>query len=375
MSRLGIGLYSLAGVYGQKDLAEVRRMLWQAVERGVTFFDVADQYGPAEEVLGSTLHSARFRIEISTKVGLTEGGGRDCSRQHILEACHRSLQRLRTDYLDYYQIHFDDPDTPIEETVEALEILHRQGLIRRYTIGHLPLKRIKEYAVKGHPAAVMMELSPVALRQYLYGLPLCAEHDLQIIAMGTAARGLLTGRISENRNFPQNDLRRIDPLFSHSLRQSAFRILRKLEEIGDAYHKSPIQVTLNWIMQLDRVDIVLTGPSTMAHLEENLGALDWKLAPADLEELDQSIQTEETWKDEELRKDIRHILTSGLDGEQERVVADLIYVVSALLDLELADESDLLPLFHKIMSWRKQGFYPEELKMAREILDPWIYRL
>ena len=350
-SCLGIGLYSLAGVYGSKDLAEIQRMLLQAIEWGIDFFDVSDQYGPAEEVLGATLKPYRQRIRISTKVGLTANGGRNCSREHILAACHRSLTRLQTDYIDYYQIHFDDPATPILETVSALEELRRAGLIREYNIGHLPVKKVQEYIEKGRPSAVMMELSPLALKQYQQIGPLCTSNGLGIIAMGTSGRGLLTGKIPADQSFPPGDIRRLDPLFQHSLRQSAYRILHKLEQIGSHYGKSPVQVALNWVARQKGVQVVLTGPSTVEHLTENLGALHWTLDGKHSQEFDDFIQAEEEQKYITMFQEITDILQKDLPGAKEQIVCDLIYVISGLIEMEHIEEQAVLPLFQQLMLW------------------------
>lgn len=372
MGRLGVGLYSLAGVYGKKDLPEIQRMLVQAVEWGVTFFDVADQYGPAEEVLGSTLHSYRSQIEISTKVGLTDGGGRNCSHRYIQDACQRSLRRLQTDYLDYYQVHFDDPYTPVEETIEALTGLQKQGYIRHYNIGHLPVQKVKEYAIKGDPTAVMMELSPVALRAYRNTYGVCEEHDLWIIAMGTAGRGLLTGQFDAGHRFLPGDLRQIDPLFYHSLGQSAHRVLLHLTQLGHSYGKSSIQVALNWVLHKARVEVVLTGPSTVPHLQENLGALDWVLSPEDSDTLEHFLQVEELWKEQALRHDLEKIVTDPPAPDQEQIIADLVYVFSNLIDLEMADEKEILPLFQEVMEWRTGKIYKGEVTRMREVIKQWI---
>lgn len=109
ISEVGIGTYSLSGVYGPKDVQEIKEMIKKAVELGVNFFDTAEGYGHAEEILGDTVKPFREEIIIGTKVGIREGHKPNLSREYVLKACEDSLERLKTDYLDLYQVHFNDP--------------------------------------------------------------------------------------------------------------------------------------------------------------------------------------------------------------------------------------------------------------------------
>jgi Predicted oxidoreductases (related to aryl-alcohol dehydrogenases) len=130
VSEVGIGCYALSGAYGAKDVKEFKQMLDHAHDLGVNFFDTADTYGNAERILGETVKPYRDDVHIATKVGVKgegEGEGRDVkpdlSGKYVKFACEQSLKRMQTDYINLYQVHFDDPDTSIEETVDALEIL------------------------------------------------------------------------------------------------------------------------------------------------------------------------------------------------------------------------------------------------------------
>ena len=133
-----MGTYSLSGVYGSKDIEKFRRMIKRAFKLGANFFDTAEGYGDAEKILGETVESFREEIIIATKVGIRKGFEPNLSRKYVLKACDRSLKRLKTDYIDLYQVHFNDPVTPIGEVVKTLEELVDMGKIRYYGIGHLP---------------------------------------------------------------------------------------------------------------------------------------------------------------------------------------------------------------------------------------------
>ena len=135
LSEIGVGCYALSGAYGKVDPEQFDGMLRRAYELGVTVFDTADVYGPAEEVLGQAVASCRDQVWIATKVGGRADATPDCSAEHVIASCEASLHRLRTDHIDLYQVHFDDPGTPVEETVETLERLRSEGKIRHYGVG------------------------------------------------------------------------------------------------------------------------------------------------------------------------------------------------------------------------------------------------
>ncbi|MEW6107517.1 MAG: aldo/keto reductase, partial [Bacillota bacterium] len=206
VSEVGVGCYSLAGVYGKKDLDEFARMVRRAYELGVTFFDTADAYGDAESILGKIVRDFRSEIHIATKVGVVSGASMDLSPARVKKACEESLARLGTDYIDLYQVHFDDPKTPVEDVVGALESLVASGKIRHYGVGHLPADKIARYAEVGRPLSVLMELSAATRDARAKLLPLCREHGMAAIAFSTTGRGILTGTIREGHVFPDGDI-------------------------------------------------------------------------------------------------------------------------------------------------------------------------
>jgi aryl-alcohol dehydrogenase-like predicted oxidoreductase len=213
LSEIGIGCYGMSGAYGKKDPARFVDLLRRARALGVTFFDTADQYGPAEEILGQAVAPFRDQVWIATKVGVTDAEGFDLSARHVRAACEKSLRRLRTDWIDLYQVHYDDPDTPVEETLQALEALQAAGKIRHYGVGHLSALRVQQYLVKWDPCSVLVELSTVSGAAQERILPLCQEQDVGASAFSVTGRGLLTGAIGPGHMFEEGDIRRLDPLF------------------------------------------------------------------------------------------------------------------------------------------------------------------
>jgi aryl-alcohol dehydrogenase-like predicted oxidoreductase len=173
-SELGLGCYSLSGVYGKKDSKDFVNVMRYAYEQGITYFDTADSYGDeGEEILAKAVNPFRNNVIIATKVGIQDGEQPQLSERYLIQACEKSLKRIRTDYIDLYQIHFNDPNTPVAETVLAFDKLISQGKIRNYGISHLPSSQIREYQSHGKVFSVFFELSAVACEVREEILPFC----------------------------------------------------------------------------------------------------------------------------------------------------------------------------------------------------------
>ena len=364
LSEIGVGCYGMSGAYGEKDPQRFVDVVHRAYELGVTFFDTAAVYGPGEEILGRAVAPFRDDVWIATKVGGGADGKPDCSAGHVLASCDDSLRRLQTDVIDLYQIHFNDPDTPVEETVEALEALKSTGKIRHYGVGHLPLSRMETYFGTGDVFSSLVELSAVSRGARESTIPLCREHGVAVIAFSVTGRGLLTGKIGPEHVFEEGDIRSIDPLFQRERLASGLRVVERLRALGERYGKTPVQVAIAWVLGQPGVVCALTGPSTIPHLEENLGASGWDLPPSELEALERFLEEEEERVRREQLQSVRAILLGELS--EERAFADLVYVVETLVERDLATEEEIMPAFQKLWSLRGQQD-PATLRRMREI--------
>ena len=352
LSEIGVGCYSLAGVYGKKDVKEFKKMLNRAYDMGVTFFDTAEAYGDAEHILGETVAAYREDVFIATKVGVREGIKPNLKADYVGAACEGSLERLQTDYIDLYQVHFDDPDTPVEETVNVLDDLVAEGKIRYYGVGHLPVNRVEQYCKRGNVFSLLMELSAVARRARETLLPLCEEYKVGGIAFSTTGRGLLTGKI-RSAHFDRSDLRTMDPLFQRENFQSGLRIAETVAALAKEYEKTPVQAALAWVLQQPGIVCALTGPSTVSHLEENCGGSGWSLSKQHLQELETVVAQEDKWLKKEQLKSVKGILSQGLPTEFSKAFSDLVYVMETAVLLELTTEKEILPVFHQLFALRK----------------------
>ncbi|MEW6244480.1 MAG: aldo/keto reductase [Bacillota bacterium] len=366
VSRVGMGCYALSGVYGPSDPDGFSSVLRKAYEMGVTFFDTADQYGDAEKVLGQAIRSVRDRVVISTKVGLTEGFGRDCSRRHVIAACERSLKNLGTDWIDIYQIHFDDPATPVEETVTALEELKTAGKIRAYGLGHLPRERVEEYIQCGRPATLMCELSAAVRRPYLQYRELAISCGIDLIGFSVTARGLLTGRIGPDHSFGGRDIRNIDALFYRERMTAALSVKDLLAHAGAQYGMTPAQVAVAWALRQPGVAAVLTGPRSPEHLMENLGGCDCKMPDAAWADVECTLAEIDCALERSLRQTIAALLAGELDPDPERAFRDLVYLIEGAVDFSIVSEKDVMPAFARLMA-AKARREAERMQIMRDV--------
>ena len=233
------------------------------------------------------------------------------SKNHVLSACIH-LKRMKTDYLDLYQVHYDDPGAPVSQVVEVLEQLKKQGKIRQYGVGHLPLDKTRQYLEYGRPLSVLAEMSPVALNRYQELRPLQERCGFGIIAFSVTGRGLLTGKSGPNCRFAPGDIRSKDPLFMRLKLASGLRVMEKLAQLGRNYSASPAQVAIAWVLSRPGVKVALTGPTDPAHLKENCGAMQLNLDPADLEEISAFIRSENRALQAQILQDIQEITRKPL---------------------------------------------------------------
>jgi aryl-alcohol dehydrogenase-like predicted oxidoreductase len=350
ISEVGLGCYALSGAYGHREPNAFLRVVRRAYELGVNFFDTADIYGPAETILGQAVAPFRDKVLIATKVGARCDGKPDCSPGHIVASCEASLMRLGTGVIDLYQIHFDDPETPVGETLNALEGLKTAGKIRHYGVGHLPPERLREYLAVGQPFSVLVELSAVARGARDHVLPLCRRHGVGVLGFSVTGRGLLTGRIGPDHDFEEGDIRRIDSLFQRERLRSGLRIAATLEAIGERHGRTPVQIAIAWTLAQPGVVCALTGTTSVTHLEENLAAAGWHIPPEELAELEIFLEEEDAGLQKARVREVATILEGPLPQD---ATADLVYALETLVELGVARETEILPLFHRLLGCRR----------------------
>jgi len=352
LSEIGIGCYGLSGAYGVRDVDRYIRTIRAAFERGVTFFDTAEAYGQAEHVLGEAVAPFRRDVLVASKVGVREGLEPNLSAGYIVGACERSLTQLGMEYIDLYQVHFDDPGTPVAETVEALEGLKKAGKIRAYGVGHIPADRVKEYLEIGGLFSVLVEMSAVSRDALKQVVPLCETAGTAVIAFSITGRGVLTGGITRETRFSEGDIRRIDPLFQRERFESALRVADYFARIGAEYGRTGVQIAIAWVLAQPRVVCALTGPSSVEHLDENLAASGLTLDPAHLQEIADFLSEEDTLLVRQLGAATREILAKPNLGGEPTAFEDLVYAAESAIQLAWVTEEAIFPVFRDLFALR-----------------------
>lgn len=352
LPEVGIGCYGLSGAYGKKDIGAFKQVIRRAYALGVTFFDTAEAYGDAERILGETAEPFRDDILIATKVGVRKGLTPDLSAEYVNSARERSLKQLGTDYIDLYQVHFDDPETQVDATVETLDKLVEKGKVQTYEIGHLPMERAEEYFSKGNVFSMRMELSAVARDACKTVLPLCLKHHAAAIAFSTTGRGLMTGRFAENHQFGAGDIRAVDPLFQRERFSSGMKIAEAFANIARRHEKTSVQTAIAWVLAQPGVLCALTGPTTISHLEENVSASGWRFPAEDLEQLAILLEQEDAWLRKKQIFSVMQILSDPLPAEAHAAFTDLVYMIETVILLGIVSETTLLPTFQTLFALR-----------------------
>jgi aryl-alcohol dehydrogenase-like predicted oxidoreductase len=268
---------------GVTDGAEAERIFGRCLDRGINFFDTADVYtdGRSEEILGKLMQGKRDDLVIATKVYNATGSGPNdmgLSRKHILQACEASLRWLGTDYIDLYQVHADDRETPLEETLSALDRLVRDGKVRYIGASNHTAWRLSDalWTSETHGLARYECLQPLynLIERGLDAevLPLCRAKGVGVIVWSPLAGGWLTGKYRAEAA-PAARLNQPGG-FQMGTAVDRDRVLDVLLQTAKAIGASPAQVALRWVMDQDGVTCAILGARNLAQLEDNLGALD-----------------------------------------------------------------------------------------------------
>jgi aryl-alcohol dehydrogenase-like predicted oxidoreductase len=296
VSALGLGCMGMSVMYGPPaDRQEMIALLRAAVERGVTFFDTAEVYGPFtnEELVGEALEPFRGKVVIATKFGFkpeTPGGSRwsvlDSRPAHIQEVAEASLKRLRVDALDLFYQHRVDPDVPIEDVAGAVRDLIRAGKVRHFGLSEAGTQTIRRAHAVQPVTAVQSEYSLWWRGPETEVLPVLEELGIGFVPYSPLGRGFLTGQMEAKTSFDSTDFRSVLPRFTPEARQANQVLVDLLRSLGARKRATPAQVALAWLLSRKPWIVPIPGTRKLERLEENMGSASLALTADDLREIE-----------------------------------------------------------------------------------------
>jgi len=294
VSALGLGCMGLSFGYGPAvDKREGIALIRAALERGVTFFDTAEVYGPFtnEELVGEALASFREKVVIATKFGFKidpntgKQAGLDSRPERIKEVAEASLKRLRIDCIDLFYQHRVDPDVPIEDTAGAVKDLIQQGKVKHFGLSEAGVQTIRR-AHKVQPVtALQSEYSLFWREPEAEVIPTLEKLGIGFVPFSPLGKGFLTGKISADTQFDKNDFRNIVPRFTPENRKANQALVEVIGQFAQQKKTTPAQIALAWLLAQKPWIVPIPGTTKLHRLEENIGAVAVELTPEDLREL------------------------------------------------------------------------------------------
>src|SRR5216117_358131 len=295
VSAIGLGCMGLSFGYGPAvEKKEGISLIRAAVERGITFFDTAEIYGPFtnEELVGEALAPFRDQVAIATKFGFkidpTSGKqvGLDSRPEHIKEVAEASLKRLKTDVIDLFYQHRVDPNVPIEDVAGAVKELIQQGKVKHFGLSEAGAQTIRRAHAVQSVTAVQSEYSLWWRQPEEAVLPTLEELGIGFVPYSPLGKGFLTGKIDESTQFASTDFRNRIPRFTPDARKANQALVDLLGEVGRRKHATPAQIALAWLLARKPWIVPIPGTTKLSRLEENIGAAEIQLTADDLREID-----------------------------------------------------------------------------------------
>jgi len=294
-SAIGLGCMGLSFGYGPAvDKQQGISLIRAAVERGVTFFDTAEVYGPYtnEELVGEALAPFRNQVKIATKFGFKiENGkqaGLDSRPEHIKEAAEASLKRLKTDVIDLFYQHRVDDQVPIEDVAGAVKDLIQEGKVKHFGLSEAGTQTIRR-AHKVQPVAALQSEYSLWWREPEQEIiPTLEELGIGFVPFSPLGKGFLTGAINKDTQFDKNDFRNVVPRFSRENRDANQAVVDLIGQFAKQKNATPSQIALAWILAQKPWMVPIPGTTKLHRLEENLGALNVELTADDLRQLDEA---------------------------------------------------------------------------------------
>jgi len=307
ISVIGIGCWNFGGDWDTSNDANSISIVHAAIDRGINLFDVAPVYGwtHSEKVLGTALKGKRDKVLIASKCGLTwnekHETKNDLSKKNILREINESLERLQTDYIDIYQLHWPDHDTPVEETVEALRLIKEAGKIKYIGLSNYAQDEVEAF----------MSMIDIHAQQSLYnmlerntpsyhGIPLEYKTEKEVfptvrkygqafLPYSPLFQGLLAGKFSREKKFSETDIRNANPKLAGDAFLEYYACYEKLDDLAKQIARPINELALNWLRQKEEVTSIIGGASSIAQLNKNVEAVEWDISDDEMSKINDII--------------------------------------------------------------------------------------
>ena len=295
VSALGLGCMGLSFGYGPAtNRKEAIRLIRAAYEKGVTFFDTAEAYGPFEneELLGEAVEPFRNNVVLATKFGFKEGKtalGTDSSPANIINVAEASLKRMKTDVIDLFYQHRVDPNVPIEEVAAAVKDLIQQGKVKHFGLSEAGVQTIRKAHTVQPVTALQSEYSLWWREPEKELIPLLEELGIGFVPFSPLGKGFLTGKIDEHTAFDKNDFRNVVPRFSEENRKANQGLVELLGRIAESKNATAAQIALAWLLAQKPWIAPIPGTTKLHRLEENLGSTEIVLSEEDLRQINAAL--------------------------------------------------------------------------------------
>ncbi len=297
VSAMGLGCMGMSHGYGAAgDKEEMIKLIHQAVEKGVTFFDTAEVYGPYanEELVGEALEPYRKEVVIATKCGIQIVDGKQIvigKPETIRRSIEGSLKRLRTEYIDLYYLHRVDPDTPIEEVAETMKQLQQEGKIRHWGVSEAGVQTIRRAHAVFPLTAVQSEYSMWWREPEKELLPTLEELGIGFVPFSPLGKGFLTGSINKDTRFDKNDFRNIVPRFTTENLNANQVIIDFIKILANEKNATPAQIALAWVLAVKPWIAPIPGTTKLSRLEENLQSINVEITPEELKKINDMLNS------------------------------------------------------------------------------------
>ena len=296
VSAIGLGCMGMSYGYGPAlDKTRAIALIRSAYERGVTFFDTAEAYGPFtnESLLGEALAPFREHVVIASKFGFKNGDvaqGLDSRPENIRAVAEASLKRLNTDCIDLFYQHRVDPDVPVEDVAGTVKQLIREGKVKHFGLSEAGAQTIRRAHAIQPVAALQSEYSLWWREPEKEILPLLAELGIGFVPFSPLGKGFLTGSIDAGTSFAADDFRQIVPRFSEENRRANAQLVRVLGQIAEGMHATRAQIAIAWLLAQQPWIVPIPGTTKLHRLEENTGAANLELSAQDLANIESALQ-------------------------------------------------------------------------------------